>query len=217
VIEGLRALPGGAKIPVLMVSSSDHAEDVLRCRALGVPWLRKPIISGHLRRMLAELLPGAGPDPGGAAQGAAADGDIPDGTQLLLVEDNAVNRRIVVEMLRRQGWGTLTAEDGREGLERWREKRPALVFMDVQMPGMDGLEATRRLREEEALEAAAGLDRPRTVVVALTACAMEGDARRCLEAGMDLYLTKPVRQDRLKATLREAWALTRSEVAGVAG
>jgi signal transduction histidine kinase/CheY-like chemotaxis protein len=213
VIEALRVLPGGTEVPVLMVSSSDDAGDVLRCRALGVPWLRKPIISGHLRRALAELLPEPGADSGRPAEGEADPGALPAGTEILLVEDNALNRRIAGEMLRREGCEVVTAEDGYQALERWREKRPALILMDVQMPGLDGLGATRMLREEEAREADAGAARPRTVIVALTACAMEGDARLCLSAGMDLYLTKPLRRDALRTTLREAWALARAEPA----
>jgi signal transduction histidine kinase/DNA-binding LacI/PurR family transcriptional regulator/DNA-binding response OmpR family regulator len=208
-VEEMRKLPGGATVPVLMVSSSDNKDDVLRARALGLPWLRKPVFREHLRRTLAGLLPRgeAAPPPV-----AATEQTLP-ADEILLVEDNPVNRRIAVEMLRRMGCAVCLAEDGVEALARWRERRSRVILMDVQMPGLDGLEATRRLRAEEAGEHAAGRGRPRTVVVALTACAMEGDARRCVEAGMDLYLTKPLRQEGLKASLRDAWALARGEPA----
>jgi CheY-like chemotaxis protein len=103
---------------------------------------------------------------------------------LLLAEDSAVNVRTVGGFLESLGYRVAVARNGREAVERIASDRPLLVLMDVQMPVMDGLEAIRRLR---ANPDSAGLP-----VIALTALAMPGDRERCLEAGADAFLSKPV-------------------------
>jgi PAS domain S-box-containing protein len=128
-----------------------------------------------------------------AAQAAAPAG--PDPCRVLVAEDNRTNREVIRRMLSGAGCAVEIAGDGRAAVEMWRRLAPDLVLMDVSMPEMDGLEATRRIRAAERAE-----DRARTPVVALTANAMAGDRERCLAAGMDGYLAKPVR----KAALFEA-------------
>jgi signal transduction histidine kinase len=113
---------------------------------------------------------------------------------VLVAEDNPISQQVARRMLESLGCTVDIAASGVEVLDALRRQRYALVFMDCQMPEMDGYEATRVLRSEE------GGDR-RTPVVALTAGAMEGDAQRCLDAGMDDYLTKPVRLDDFRAAL----------------
>ncbi len=108
--------------------------------------------------------------------------------QVLLAEDNAVNERLTVTLLRRWGHEVAVAGNGQQAVQLYAERHFDLVLMDVHMPGMSGLEATRRMR---ALEQEAR--RPRTPIVALTASAMETDRRLCIEAGMDDYLSKPLR------------------------
>ncbi len=116
---------------------------------------------------------------------------------VLLVDDHPTNRLVVARQLALAGYASESAEDGLDGLERWRSGRYALVLSDVHMPRMDGYQMTQALREEEARDS-----KPRTPVVALTAAALKGEAERCLAAGMDDYLSKPVTIPQLAACLR---------------
>jgi CheY-like chemotaxis protein len=106
--------------------------------------------------------------------------------RVLLAEDNAVNRALVINLLKKRGHSVVVAENGREAVEAHARERFDVVLMDVQMPEVDGFAATAAIREREA---ASGLHLP---IVALTAHAMTGDRERCLAAGMDFYLTKPL-------------------------
>jgi CheY-like chemotaxis protein len=115
------------------------------------------------------------------------------GGRVLLVEDNLINQRVASAMLHRLGLAVTLATDGAEAVERVREIAYDLVLMDCQMPGMDGFEATRRIRDWEA-RSGAGRSLP---IVALTANARAGDRAACLEAGMTDYLAKPITGPRL--------------------
>ncbi|HEY0833269.1 MAG TPA: PAS domain S-box protein [Azospirillum sp.] len=115
--------------------------------------------------------------------------------RVLLAEDNPVNQKVAVALLTRQGHAVCVAADGAQALDRVRGERYDVVLMDMQMPGMDGLEATRRIR---ALPG----ERGRVPIVALTANALAGDAERCRAAGMDDYVAKPIVPEALAAALR---------------
>jgi CheY-like chemotaxis protein len=104
--------------------------------------------------------------------------------RILLVEDNAVNMMVTSDYLNDKGYQVIEARNGIEAIEHAHEQKPDLILMDIQMPGMSGLEAIKRLR------AAPGFDS--VPIIALTALAMPGDRERCLEAGANDYLTKPV-------------------------
>ncbi len=130
-----------------------------------------------------------------AAVTAAPAGNL---ARLLVVDDHPVNREVLVRQLRLFGLAADTAADGSEALAAWAPGRYAAVLADLHMPGMDGYELTRRLRAAEAERGT------RTPVVAVTANAMRGEEERCLAAGMDAYLAKPVAIERLRATL-ERW------------
>ena len=115
--------------------------------------------------------------------------------RILLAEDNLVNQRLVKRILEKRGHIVVLAGNGREALEALRNETFDLVLMDVQMPEIDGLEATRAIRETEKVS---GMHVP---IVALTAHAMKGDQDRCLAAGMDGYLSKPVHASDLLRTI----------------
>jgi len=120
--------------------------------------------------------------------------------KILVVEDNAINRLVAVDLLRDRGHETVTAENGREALERLRKERFDLVLMDVRMPEMDGLEAVKRIRAGEAGD-------PAVPIAAMTAHALAGDRERFLAAGMDDYLAKPLDTAELDRVLGRRWRL----------
>jgi CheY-like chemotaxis protein len=116
--------------------------------------------------------------------------------RILLAEDNAINQKVALRLLERLGYGADVVGDGRQALARLDHAAYDVVLMDVQMPEMDGLDAARHICSRwEAHE------RPR--IVAMTANAMQGDRDMCLAAGMDDYLTKPIRVDRLVEALNQ--------------
>lgn len=125
---------------------------------------------------------------------------------VLIVEDNIINQKVVMKMLERLGCSAGVAQNGREGVDQFRSGSFDLIFMDMQMPEMDGLEATKAIR-------ALGEKGSSVIIIALTANAMAGDRERCLAAGMNDYLAKPVKQTDIEAVIRQWFpaALMRSE------
>ena len=117
------------------------------------------------------------------------------GEEILVVEDNEKNMKLFRDVLQATGYRTLEATSGEEAIEIVRSHEPALVLMDVQLPGADGVETLARLREDERTAA--------TPVLAVTAQAMRGDRERFLEAGFDGYLSKPVDVLELIAAVKE--------------
>jgi two-component system, sensor histidine kinase and response regulator len=117
--------------------------------------------------------------------------------RILLVEDNPINQKVASRMLEKSGYAVVVAENGKEALRALEAQAFDAVLMDVQMPEMDGLEATAAIRAREQ-----GTDR-RTPVIALTAHAMTGDRERCLAAGMDGYVAKPVQSPILLKALSD--------------
>ncbi len=113
------------------------------------------------------------------------------GLRVLVVEDNAVNQRVVTRLLEKQGNSVRVAGNGREAVSAFEQEPFDLILMDVQMPEMDGLEATALIREREKVRGGS------VAILALTAYAMNGDAERCLAAGMNGYISKPVRPEEL--------------------
>src|SRR5262249_1154319 len=119
--------------------------------------------------------------------------------KILLVEDGLVNQTVAVGLLRPRGHTVIVANDGIEAVEQVSAQPFDLILMDVQMPRMDGFEATARIRKNEA----AGLRR--TPIIAMTAHAMADDRDRCLNAGMDAFLSKPVKKRELLAIVEGGW------------
>ena len=124
--------------------------------------------------------------------------------RILLVEDNAVNQKLAMHLLKRFGFRADAVSNGKEALDALAATAYSLVLMDVQMPEMDGLEATRRIRDGRA-----AVLNPALPVIAMTAHAMKGDREKCLQAGMTDYVSKPIQPDMLLKTIE-----TQLELAG---
>lgn len=116
-------------------------------------------------------------------------------TKILIVEDNEVNRDMLSRRLRKKGYDVVIAVDGQEGIDKAKDGKPDLILMDISLPGMDGMEATRRLKADESTRA--------IPVIALTAHAMEGDREQAMAAGCDEYESKPVEFDQLLSKIRK--------------
>jgi CheY-like chemotaxis protein len=157
--------------------------------------LPRPVLPSELRAVLLRLL--AGDVPVVPASGAGGEA-LPAKGRILVVEDNPVNQLVATGLLRALGYRTHTADDGLAAIEAARSGGYDAILMDVQMPLMDGYTATRHIRAHET-----GRRRP---IIAMTAAAVEGERERCLEAGMDDYLTKPVDAARLAETL-DRWLI----------
>jgi two-component system, cell cycle response regulator DivK len=123
--------------------------------------------------------------------------------RILVAEDNPDNRDLLVRRLQRQGWSVSLAEDGQEALDKCRAESPDLILMDVAMPRMSGLEATRLLRADPATSDVR--------IIAVTAHAMEANRIECLEAGCDDYATKPVDFAELFASIRRVMGIGQQE------
>ncbi len=183
---------------MLMLSSSGRSEDMARCRALGIAaYLSKPIRHGELKLAILHAL--------GEHVKLQQEGIIPDEPsiaaigrpqRILLAEDNPINQRLAMRILEKGGYSVVVANNGRQALEVLDTESFDAVLMDVQMPEMDGFTTTAAIREREK---SSGKHLP---IVALTAHAMKGYRERCLEAGMDGYLSKPVRAEEIFAILR---------------
>ena len=129
--------------------------------------------------------------------------------RILVCEDNGVNQRLIRRVLEAQGHQVELAGDGQAGVERAAAERFDLVFMDVQMPNMDGFEATAAIRAmERALD-----ERRHTPILAMTAHAMTGDQEKCLAAGMDGYVGKPARSQEIREAIDRAMTLTKDPAA----
>jgi len=180
---------------LLLLSSAGRPEDAGRLRELGIArCLIKPVKQSDLLDAITAVLGVAAADeePSGGVPGRPAH---VRAQRVLLAEDGLVNQRVVVHLLEARGHAVVVVANGQEALEALERDSFDMVLMDVQMPVMDGFEATAAIR---AHEREAGVHMP---VIALTAHAMAGDKERCLEAGMDGYLAKPIRADELYATV----------------
>jgi PAS domain S-box-containing protein len=193
----LRSRPDGAMPRLLLTSMGTPLTTRERDDDGFAAVLEKPLRAQQLCQALAgalgRALPPAAPATAPVAPSAAP---IASG-RVLLVEDNATNQLLAKRLLERYGCTVDVANHGGEALRALAATRYRMVFMDCQMPEMDGFEATRRLRLGEA-----GSDAARVTVVAMTAHAMPGDRERCLAAGMDDYLTKPIDRAELERVLR---------------
>jgi CheY-like chemotaxis protein/HPt (histidine-containing phosphotransfer) domain-containing protein len=179
-----------------MLTSGGQPGDAVRCQELGfAAYLTKPVRQAELWRALVRALDASRP---AASTPAAAARPATRPLRVLLAEDNPINQKLAVRLLEKQGHTVVLANNGREAVDALFGDRPGpfdAILMDVQMPEMDGLEATAEIRRREAPSGS------RIPIVAMTAHAMKGDEHRCLSAGMDAYISKPVKPEALFATL----------------
>ncbi len=201
LIDQIRQRPELSVATIMMLSSAGHRGDAARCQALGVgAYLLKPIRQSELREAIARVLGTREQnDPilkttGSLSQDA---GEPAISLVVLVAEDNRVNQRLTTRLLEKRGHRVVLAANGCEALEELDRGTYDLVLMDMQMPEMDGFEATATLREKEKRKA----DGVHQSVIALTAHAMKGDMERCQAAGVDGYLAKPIRTQELDAIL----------------
>jgi signal transduction histidine kinase/DNA-binding response OmpR family regulator len=188
VAERLRADPRHARLSMLMLTSAGIRGDAARCKELGLnAYVTKPITLTELREVMETALGQAGETDRLITRHTLRE-ERPRYTALL-AEDNPVNQKLAAKLLEKQGHHVEVAENGLLALEAWRKGGYDFILMDMMMPEMDGLEATRRIRAEE--KARGG----RIPIIAMTANAMQGDKERCLDAGMDGYVSKPVKPE----------------------
>ena len=207
VVERIKQDTRFAKSAVIMLTSGGFRGDAARCRELGIKgYLTKPIKRSDLLEAINVVL--------GSQTGAEASASLVTlhslresrgRLRILLAEDNRVNQVLAVRLLEKRGHEVVVARNGEEALEALDKQAFDLILMDVQMPEMDGLQATVIIRKGEMKT---GKHIP---IIAMTAHAMAGDKERCLEAGMDDYLTKPIRPEQLGDVLKRYSLATATE------
>jgi two-component system, sensor histidine kinase and response regulator len=188
----IRHIAGAEELPLIILSSAGQMGERERLRSLGiVASLNKPAKQSDL---LDAILAAVDSDPAAPPLEPEAEPDtVGPPRRILLVEDGLVNQKVAVSLLERRGHSVAVAGNGLEGVAAFERQNFDLILMDVQMPEMDGLEATAEIRRREAGKGT------HTPIVAMTAHAMKGDRERVLEAGMDEYLSKPIRATELYA------------------
>jgi signal transduction histidine kinase/CheY-like chemotaxis protein/ligand-binding sensor domain-containing protein len=196
LIRRMQSTPGIASIPIILLSSGALRKDADTLREMGVRFcLNKPV---RRRELLSAILASAGHQsaPMVPTADAPAESHLPrKALHILLAEDNRVNQAVATAILEKRGHTLAIANNGVEALALLRREAFDLVLMDVQMPQMDGLTATQRIRVGEKLTNA------HLPIIALTAYAMKGDRERFIAAGMDAYVSKPINAASLEAAM----------------
>jgi two-component system, sensor histidine kinase and response regulator len=199
LVQEIRRRREISPVTVIMLTSAGHSGDAERCRELGIlshlykPVRKQELLAAILRslgRTWATSLPLAVMTTERTAKAKSL--------HILLAEDNRVNRIVATRMLQKLGHTLVSAGNGNEALSLLAIQSFDLVLMDIQMPGMDGLTATRRIREDER---STQLHLP---IIAMTAHAMKGDRERCIAAGMDGYVSKPISGPELEKSIAVA-------------
>jgi CheY-like chemotaxis protein len=186
----VRTRSGRGDLPVVLLAPLGFRPDnVENLKSLISDYLYKPVRISLLHDVLAQAIDGHKADAksAGLRKKPESEAATRSSWRVLLVEDNVVNQKVAVQILRRMGYEPDVASNGVEAVEACGRQHYDLVFMDVQMPEMDGLEATRQI----CARWPAAADRPK--IIAMTANVMQGDREKCQQAGMDDYVAKPIR------------------------
>jgi signal transduction histidine kinase/CheY-like chemotaxis protein len=197
--ESIKKSPDLAGATIMMLSSSGQSADVVRCRELGIAaYLTKPVKQSELFDVIAGLVSST------QQKGNQAKIELPQIDEfaehhykILLAEDNPVNQKLAVRLLERKGHNVVVANNGLEAVQAVKREYFDLILMDVQMPELNGYEATKAIRE---MEDTLGRHIP---IIAMTAHAMKGDRERCLQEGMDSYISKPIATKELYRVIQE--------------
>jgi signal transduction histidine kinase/CheY-like chemotaxis protein/HPt (histidine-containing phosphotransfer) domain-containing protein len=207
VAEKLRGLPGSRHAIIMMLTSSGQQHEFARSKELGItsyvvkPFKQTELLDAILRAM------GRPATPAPAAPGdSMAHAEKP--FNVLLVEDNPVNQRLAMTVLQRRGHKVSLAANGVEAIQTLEKRSFDLILMDMQMPVMGGMDATRIIRERENVTGG------HVPIIAMTAYAMKGDREKCLDAGMDGYVTKPIQTRVLFAAIDEVMRGSRASLLG---
>ncbi len=200
LVERIQSIPNLAGIPIVMLTSGEKRGDINRCKQLGISaHLMKPVRRAELRAAIVKALnkhPESRSESDPPPQVPAPETLDVVASRVLLAEDNPVNQRLAARILEKGGHSVVIAGNGREALAALHRDTFDVILMDVQMPEMDGFEATLAIRQDTAQIK----DIP---IIAMTAHAMTGDRERCLAAGMDAYISKPIRAADLLSLVRE--------------
>ena len=187
--------PELVRTTIMMLTSADQLGDAMLCRELGISaYLVKPVRQSELLNLICKSLRQI-PQSEAETKRARSVPRHASSSRVLVAEDNKVNQTLARRLLEKRGYAVSVVGDGRAALAALDHESFDIVLMDIQMPGMDGFEATAAIRKQELISGA------HIPIVAMTAHAFKGDRERCLAAGMDAYISKPIRQQELYATI----------------
>jgi len=199
-VERLRSM--NVETPVILLSSAVELDPGDERRQWFAGMINKPLKSRSLLRTMVEAIhqeqPVETPKEAPAVRTLADQYPL----RMLVAEDNEINQMLIITMLERLGYQPDLVSNGQEALSDWQQHGYDLIFMDIQMPEMDGIEATQQIRQQAGLQPA---------IIAMTASAMQGDREACLEAGMNDYISKPFRREQLEAVIRQHARLVQAE------
>jgi len=188
LVEHIRQNPRLQNCTLIMLSSAGQPESPARCKELGIArYLIKPVKQSDLRETILRVLSAQGELGRPTELAPVQVAETRRALRILLADDGLINQKVACELLKRRGHEVVVVNNGREAVEAVGRDAFDLVLMDVQMPEMDGFEATAAIRHKEQSTG------HHMQIVAMTAHALKGDRERCLEAGMDAYLSKPIK------------------------
>ncbi|HEX4946675.1 MAG TPA: response regulator [Blastocatellia bacterium] len=195
--ERIRRVPNLAKLAIIVLTTCDQRYDARRCQELGIfSYLPLPVEPDDLWQAITTCMHAAHtPTAAAPLVRRLTFHEQPPRLRILLAEDNRINQEVAVAMLQTLNYQVVVAEDGQAALTAYEQQPFDLILMDIQMPVLGGFETTAAIREREAGKGT------RIPILALTARALKGDRERCLAAGLDGYLTKPIRLQELQAAL----------------
>jgi CheY-like chemotaxis protein len=204
----IRKLPGSMMLPIIVLAPvGRHCNSPEITQSAPAGCLTKPIKPAQLHDALLRIVSGVSPATQRKPTVVKLDPKLAERLPLrvLLCDDNAINQKVAVRLLQQMGYQPDLAGNGLEALAALERKTYDMIFMDVQMPEMDGLEATRVIRERQREKSRFPNYKSSIVIIAMTASAMPGDRDKCIAAGMDDYLAKPVRPEDMRGIV-ERWA-----------
>ena len=195
----IRAVPSHDQCHIIMMPSAGRNGDAERCRKLRIDgYLVKPVVQDELEAIMTQVISGTAGQPQRREPAVPFNShELKRHLTILLVEDVEINQKVATKILEKHGHRVVVANNGREGVYLWEREAFDIVFMDIQMPEMDGYQATAAIR---AREQESGRHTP---ISAMTAYAMKGDAEKCLAAGMDAYVMKPIKAEELLMTVEK--------------